>query len=511
MGNFKKDAEAAGCVVLLGLAIGWLIAKLIKTVLWLLWKGIRHGLPALWEGCKWLNRHPRTTAILLVVAGVVTVGWVLRAWHVLGIVGLAFVGVAALVGPVLAWRAPVWFETWVWRWVRSWWLRWVFYAPRWESWARGCGLVIVDEATLDVTSPVITKVSTGPAWDEVRVSMAVGQKTEDYEERVRELAHARRSARCVIRELAPGVVSLDFQRRDLIAGVVPAAAIAVELLGDAVDLSSVPVGVSEFGRVLRMPLFGRHTFCAAETGAGKNSFTWAPYRVLAPAVRDGLVRVSGIDPKGMELAYGRGLFHRYADKPADALELLEELVACMNERKLMLAGRRRKVTISRENPLEVLEFDEIAALTKYLGDKGQRARIEALVGLLLTQGRSLGFVVRGYVQEPTKETVVWRELFPFRMAMALPTASYVDMVLGDGAYERGARADRISADTPGVGYMLEERRRVPVRGRIAWTDDAGIEELVAYVRQPARGGDVVDGGRVVEFVRRNENKGGEAA
>jgi len=33
---------------------------------------------------------------------------------------------------------------------------------------------------------------------------------------------------------------------------------------------------------------------------------------LAPAIRDGLVRVSGIDPKGMELAYGRGIFARYA-------------------------------------------------------------------------------------------------------------------------------------------------------------------------------------------------------
>jgi hypothetical protein len=28
----------------------------------------------------------------------------------------------------------------------------------------------------------------------------------------------------------------------------------------------------------------------------------------APAIRDGLVRVSGIDPKGVELAYGRGIF-----------------------------------------------------------------------------------------------------------------------------------------------------------------------------------------------------------
>jgi hypothetical protein len=33
---------------------------------------------------------------------------------------------------------------------------------------------------------------------------------------------------------------------------------------------------------------------------------------IAPAIRGGLVRVSGIDPKGMDLAYGRRIFARYA-------------------------------------------------------------------------------------------------------------------------------------------------------------------------------------------------------
>lgn len=32
---------------------------------------------------------------------------------------------------------------------------------------------------------------------------------------------------------------------------------------------------------------------------------WCPLVSIAPAIRDGLVRVSGIGPKGMELAYGR--------------------------------------------------------------------------------------------------------------------------------------------------------------------------------------------------------------
>ncbi|WP_201771891.1 FtsK/SpoIIIE domain-containing protein [Kutzneria albida] len=492
-------------------AVVWLASKLVQGVCWLVYKLVRKGVPLVWRGLCWLNRHPRISGVLLVVVGLVLVGHLTGAWDVLAVVGLVLVGLVDVVGLLLWWRAPVFFEFYVWRHVRAWWLRWTFYARHWERWTRGCGLVIVDEIAQEVTLPTVAKVATGPAWDEVRVLMAAGQKTEDFQERSRELAHARRSARCVVRELEPGMVSLDFQRKDMLADLVLPPALDVEAEGDGVDLRSVWVGRDEYGRDLRMPLFGTHTLTAAETGAGKNSFTWAPYWVLAPAIRDGLVRSSGIDPKGIELAYGRGLFTRYATTPEQAVRVLEELVAEMLRREALIAGRARRITVSREVPLEILEFDEIAALTKYLTDKPLRTKIENLTGLLLTQGRALGIVVRGYVQEPTKETVVWRELFPFRLALALPTESYVDMVLGEGAYQRGARCDRIPEDMPGVGYVTAERRRIPVRARIAWTDDPGIRALEAYVNQPARGADRVGSGRVVEFARRMDREGGEAA
>ena len=46
-------------------------------------------------------------------------------------------------------------------------------------------------------------------------------------------------------------------------------------------------------------------------------------------IRDGLVRVSGIDPKGMELAYGRRIFSRYAVTSKDALAVLDDLAESM--------------------------------------------------------------------------------------------------------------------------------------------------------------------------------------
>jgi hypothetical protein len=168
--------------------------------------------------------------------------------------------------------------------------------------------------------------------------------------------------------------------------------------------------------------------------------------------------VSGIDPKGMELAYGRRLFHRYAVISRDALALLDDLVEGMAARKAEFAGRVRVVPISREHPVELLEFDEIGALLRYVGDRNSREAIVDRVAVLTTQGRALGYTVRGYVQEPTKDTVPVRELFPRRICLRVASKSHVAMVLGDHAYDRGAWANRIGESEAGVGYAPSPRR-----------------------------------------------------
>jgi S-DNA-T family DNA segregation ATPase FtsK/SpoIIIE len=207
---------------------------------------------------------------------------------------------------------------------------------------------------------------------------------------------------------------------------------------------------------------------------------WCPLVSIAPAIRDGLVRVSGIDPKGMELAYGRRIFHRYAVTGADTLDVLDELVAAMDTRKAEFAGRVRSVPISADHPLEILEFDEIGALTKYT-DRKTREAITERVALLTTQGRALGFTVRGYVQEPTKDTVPVRDLFPRRICLRVAAKSHIGMVLGDGAYERGAWANRIGESEAGVGYVFGEGVREPLRVRAGWVPDETIKELETSV------------------------------
>jgi S-DNA-T family DNA segregation ATPase FtsK/SpoIIIE len=464
-----KLAEALAAAVVVFLAL-WLV---IKAVAWSLRQPVTH----------W-----RTSLGLL--AGVV---W----WHWLGWLSLVVL-VGAVAVSLASWRladAPS-FDRWVGRHLRAWWLRWTLYARHLPGWLHACGLSMRDDALPLVVTvnligrkkirqdrqgaavrlPVVLGVRSGASWDEVRVRLVPGQKPEDYDEAARALASARRVARCQIREVKPHVVSIDFQRRNLLADAVACR----PLVDGEVDVRHVWSGRTEYGQDWHVSLAGSHTLVAGSTGAGKNSVMWCPLVSIAPAIRDGLVRVSGIDPKGMELAYGRRIFHRYAVTGTDALGVLDELVGAMDARKTEFAGRVRSVPMSVDHPLEILEFDEIGALTKYT-DRKTREAITERVALLTTQGRALGFTVRGYVQEPTKDTVPVRDLFPRRICLRVAAKSHVGMVLGDGAYERGAWANRIGESEAGVGYVFGEGVREPLRVRAGWVPDETIKELEGFV------------------------------
>ena len=469
------EALAAAAVVLFAM---WLI---IKAVVWALRQTITH----------W-----RTSLTVLAI-----VAW----WHWWGATSLALTtGVTA--GVLAGWRliSLASFDARAGRHLRAWWLRWTVYSPKLPQWLHACGLSIKPDAIPMVVTvsplgrsiprsrsqaqarlPQVVGVRSGASWDEVRIRLVPGQKPEDFDQAARALASARGVTRCQVRELTPNVVSIDFQRRNLLTD--PVACLDLTTLanveGTVIDLRRVFSGRTEYGQDWHVPLAGGHTLVAGLTGAGKNSAMWCPLVSIAPAIRDGLVRVSGIDPKGMELAYGRRIFARYAVTGTDALAVLDDLVGAMHARKTEFAGQVRSVPISPEHPLELLEFDEIGALTKYI-DRKTREAITERVALLTTQGRALGFTVRGYVQEPTKDTVPVRELFPRRICLRVSTKSHVGMVLGDQAYERGAWANRITETEAGVGYVFGEGIREPLRVRAGWVPDEKIKQLETFVTGP---------------------------
>jgi S-DNA-T family DNA segregation ATPase FtsK/SpoIIIE len=267
-----------------------------------------------------------------------------------------------------------------------------------------------------------------------------------------------------------------FLRRDLLTEVVAPFPVPV-----VPDLTALPVGLREDGRVYALRLLATHVLVAGATRSGKGSVIWSVVAALAGGIHSRLVQVWGIDPKGgMELAIGRDLFARLeaADYPAMA-DMLEHLVTVMRGRQAQLSGLVRVHTPTPAQPLYLLVVDELSALTAYLPDTELRNRILQALGLILSQGAGLGVLVLAATQDPRKQTVALRDLFPTRIALRLTEPGHVNLILGDGARDRGALADQILADPAhrGIGYVQLGGQPEPMRLRFTYLTDTNIKNL----------------------------------
>lgn len=421
---------------------------------------------------KFLVRHPRST----LTATAVTAADVYFGHEAL----LMTAGTVASCGT--GWKvldAPS-FDQWAGRVLRAWSRRWITYQRQWLRITHATGLVTTDHKG-NTRSPKIVRVRSTFCWDTLVVRMTKGQTQSDYENVLDRLSNAYRARRATLRTLKPGTVALDFQRREPFDDLFITAP---EFARDpaSVDLSRLPIGRSEYGRSFALDLAqGLHILLSGATGAGKGSFQWGLLRALAPKIREGSVRIWVIDPKGgMEFGAGREMFHDFADHADDGLRLMREYVATLDERKQEL-GRQgvRKHTPSVEQPLDVLICDELAAMTAY-ADRDITREFEPLLSKALTQYRAVGGRIVAATQEPTKDNVPMRGLFPTKIALRVDQESYVDMTLGEGMRDKGAFADQIPEFLPGVAYVKQDGKREPLRVRAGYTSDDDIAELVAY-------------------------------
>jgi S-DNA-T family DNA segregation ATPase FtsK/SpoIIIE len=151
-----------------------------------------------------------------------------------------------------------------------------------------------------------------------------------------------------------------------------------------------------------------------------------------------------------------------------------------------LAGRARRFEPSVEHPLNVLVIDELGYMSALLPDRKLRAEAEQLMSAILALGRSVGFVVVGALQDPRKETLGFRDLFPTRVAMRLPKPM-VDLVLGSGMYDAGAQCDLIPPRGAGAGvaFVVDEGSTLPMCIRVDWSSDELIRSAVASLGLPA--------------------------
>jgi len=426
-------------------------------------------LRSVWRIVWFAVRHPLLSATI----GLVVWLWLDAGWQ----------PVAALAGSVAAGlltlrlARPDWFARFVTVPARCRW-RWWCYRRRWQAVMTITGLALTYRGR--VMLPVLGKVQAAPCTDRVSVRLISGQAPADFAAQADGFAHGFRAHVCRVRTAGPGRVTLELVRRDALAE--PFAALPVPA---QTDLRALSVGRCEDGTMFTIRLAGTHVLVVGATGAGKGSFVWGLIRAMLPALADGLVRIWACDPKLMELAFGRELFDRhgrYAADPADIAALLEDAVADMQKRAALFAGRQRDHTPSPEFPFTVIIVDEVAFLTAYQADRKLRERTLAALATLTTQGRAVGYCVVAALQDPRKEVLNIRNLFPDKIALRLDEPSQVDMVLGDGARDRGAFCDQISSDPrigAGVGYVRLEAAPDPVRVRAAFVSDDDIRQMTA--------------------------------
>ena len=131
----------------------------------------------------------------------------------------------------------------------------------------------------------------------------------------------------------------------------------------------------------------------------------------------------------------------------------------------------------------MLIIDELAALTGWVNDRTVKRRIEAALGLLLSQGRAAGVLVVGAIQDPRKDVLPQRDLLPVRIGLRMTEAEHVSLVLGHGARNRGASCDRIPHRLPGVAFVEVDGIAEPVRVRFARYTFTDIDQLTHPVTE----------------------------
>ncbi|MGH3832637.1 MAG: FtsK/SpoIIIE domain-containing protein [Pseudonocardiaceae bacterium] len=438
--------------------------------------------------------------ILLAVLTTVVVFLARRVWRY----PLFFIGTAVVVGLGVgcSWWAPVTLLTalaalgglWAWRHrdsfsrivvrqARSEWRRARAYAWPWRR------VMLFTELTKHtgntqrrVHYPQLRRVRSDGWRDRVSVKLVHGQCAALYAAHAQELANSFGARSCRVRVDRPRRIWLDLIHTDPLAQLVRVPALAGPDTG--VDLARVVIGRTETGRPWVLRLLGRHILVAGVSDAGKSSVMWAVLRALAPWIRAGRVQVFGIDPKGgMELGRAPRLFHTLVcTNGTEAVELLEHVATLTRQRAEALRQQgTRKWSPASGQPFVLLIVDELADVIAYQPDNALRKRANAALQSILSQGRAPGVCVIGQIQDPRKQIIDCRHLFPLKIAMRLDEPEQVDMVLGDGVRERGAAAHEISEDTPGVAWAKVDGRRDPDRARAFHTTDTDLDELSAYV------------------------------
>ncbi|WP_327101432.1 FtsK/SpoIIIE domain-containing protein [Nocardia vinacea] len=409
--------------------------------------------------------------ISLPVAAVVALWWWLGWPYAVGVAALSVAGWALW----WAWWPNSW-RRWVWGRMRSRYLTWKRYRRGWKTLTALHKLTTILDT--GVLTPRLATVTIGDTADELLIKLLKGQTAEQWAKQADALRHSFGALRVRVRLAEPGWVRVQVIHTDRL--LEPVAFPRVE--PKTVDLEALTIGLTEMGTPWRVRLLGNQILVAGETGSGKGSVVWSLIAALGPAIREGWVVLWMIDPKGgMEYGAARKWLARFAsDNGPGAVAILRDAVELVQKRGNTYMDKwERKITPTVDEPLVVVLIDEAASLTAYYNDRKIKDEISRLLGVVLTQSRAVAAPVVACLQDPSKDIVEMRQLFPCRLGLRMAEPTQPNMLFGPSGRDRGALCDEIPETTPGVAYVQEEGSTDITRVRAYHVTDDDIRWIMA--------------------------------
>jgi len=250
-------------------------------------------------------------------------------------------------------------------------------------------------------------------------------------------------------------------------------------------VTSIPLAMKTDGTPWCLPT--HHTLIHGTTGSGKGSPIQGIIAQLEPFIKQGVVKLYGIDPKNAELKPYRvtSLFESLALGENQAM--LDEIVSCWAVMKKVQDevvptvenDFGRSVPFTRETPLRLVVVDELFSFLSALKTMGKDgAKATQKFAEIVAQGRSGNMFVIAATQAASKELMGdMRDNFPNKIVLRLEDGNeyWNKLWLGDSSIEKGFNAMAITKAGPdnnyataGVAYVKEETGD-PVKVRFART------------------------------------------
>ena len=172
--------------------------------------------------------------------------------------------------------------------VQTWWR----YTRTWES---VCTLNGLTARHKDRTlTPQLRCVWIGKYSDVIDLRVITGQSVHDWQKRARELAAAWRADRLTVRATAPGELRITITRYDYLAQPVR---LPRQPANTNVNLSAVPVGITDTHQWWWVPVLGHHLLIAGATGQAKGPCCGPSSPVSPPPFKPGRYACASSTPK----------------------------------------------------------------------------------------------------------------------------------------------------------------------------------------------------------------------